>query len=163
MPRIARALEERFPETWDMEPELLAQHYTEAGLTEQAVEDWHRAGQQALARSAVAEAVAHLTEGLKVLQGLPSGTERQRRELGLQLALGQASIAGKGFAATETGRRLRPGSRTVPRTRRCPGGLPRSLRALRLPSSNAASCRRRTRLRASCCTLARNGAMLLRR
>jgi class 3 adenylate cyclase/predicted ATPase len=100
---IARALEERFPETRDMEPELLAQHYTEAGLTEQAVEAWQRAGQQALARSAVDEAVAHLTEGLTVLQGLPSGTERQRRELRLQLALGQASIAGMGFAASETG------------------------------------------------------------
>ena len=70
---IARALEERFPETRDMEPELLAQHYTEAGLTEQAVEYWHRAGEQALARSAMAEAVAHLTEGLAVLQGLPPG------------------------------------------------------------------------------------------
>ena len=101
---IARALEEHFPETRDMEPELLARHYTEAGLTEQAVEYWRRAGEQALARSAMAEAVTHLTEGLAVLQGLALGQERQQHELRLQLALGQASIAGKGFAAPETGR-----------------------------------------------------------
>jgi len=101
---IARALEEQFPEIRDMEPELLARHYTEAGLVEQAVEYWRRSGEQALARSAMAEAVTHLTEGLAVLQDLAPGQERQRHELRLQLALGQASIAGKGFAAPETGR-----------------------------------------------------------
>jgi predicted ATPase len=52
----------------------------------------------------MAEAVAQLTNGLGMLSELPSGPERQRSELRLQLALGQASIAGKGFAADETGR-----------------------------------------------------------
>ena len=102
--RIARLLEERFPETVAAEPELLAQHCMEAGLVERAVDYWQRAGQQALARSAMAEAVAHLTKGLEVLTGLPAGPERQRRELGFQLALGQASLAARGFAAPETGR-----------------------------------------------------------
>jgi predicted ATPase len=102
--RIAQILEERFPETVETEPELLAHHCTEAGLTEQAVEYWQRAGQQALARSATAEAVAQLDKGLGLLLGLPDGSERQRREVGLQLALGPALIAAKGFAAPETGR-----------------------------------------------------------
>lgn len=102
--RIARVLEERFPETVDAEPELLARHCTEAGLAERAVDCWQRAGERAIARSAAAEAVAHLTQGLDVLAGVSGGAERQRRELGLQLALGQASIAAKGFAAAETGR-----------------------------------------------------------
>src|SRR3712207_8570254 len=57
-----------------------------------------------LFRSAMAEAVAHLTKGLQMLKGLPYGPDRPPRELGLQLALGQASIAAKGFAAAETGR-----------------------------------------------------------
>ena len=61
--RIARVLEQSFPETAGAEPEVLAQHCTEAGLIEQAVEYWQRAGQQALARSATAEAVAQLTRG----------------------------------------------------------------------------------------------------
>ena len=102
--RIVRLLEERFPETVAAEPELLAQHCMEAGLVERAVDYWQRAGQQALARSAMAEAVAHLTKGLEVLMGLPAGPERQRRELLFQLALGQASLAARGFAAPETGR-----------------------------------------------------------
>ena len=102
--RIVGALEECFPEKADTEPELLAQHCIEAGLADRAVDYWQLAGQQALARSAMAEAVAHLTKGLEVLKGLPAGRERQRRELGLQLTLGQASIAAKGFAAPETGR-----------------------------------------------------------
>ena len=71
--RIATVLEERFPETVEIEPELLAQHCTEAGLIEQAVEYWQRAGQQALARSATAEAVAQLDRGLELLVGLPDG------------------------------------------------------------------------------------------
>jgi class 3 adenylate cyclase/predicted ATPase len=102
--RIATVLEEHFPETVETEPELLAQHCAEAGLSAQAVEYWQRAGQQALARSATAEAVAHLDRGLGLLVGLPDGPERRRRELGLQLALGPALIAAKGFAASETGR-----------------------------------------------------------
>jgi class 3 adenylate cyclase/predicted ATPase len=102
--RIARTLEERFPETAEAEPELLARHCAEAGLARRAVEYWQRAGQRALARSAMAEAVAHLTRGLEALADLPGGAERQRRELALRLALGQASIAARGFAAPETGR-----------------------------------------------------------
>jgi predicted ATPase len=42
--RIAHALESQFPETVEAQPELLAHHYTEAGLTEQAVPYWHHAG-----------------------------------------------------------------------------------------------------------------------
>ena len=102
--RIARTLEEQFPETVDGEPELLARHCTEAGLAEHAVGYWLRAGQLALVRSATAEAIAHLNQGLGALAGLPGGRERQRRELALQLALGQALIAAQGFAAPDTGR-----------------------------------------------------------
>jgi predicted ATPase len=101
---IARALEERFTETANTEPELLAQHCTEAGLIEQAVDYRQRAGQQALARSAMAEAVAQLGKGLELLMGLPDSPERRRREVGLQLRLGPALIAAKGFAAPETRR-----------------------------------------------------------
>ena len=102
--RIAAALEEHFPETARKEPELLARHCAEAGLYDQAVDHRRRAGQQALARCSMAEAATQLAEGLAVLERLPDGPGRQRRELALQLALGQASIAAKGFAAPETGR-----------------------------------------------------------
>src|SRR5439155_26944241 len=69
--RIAQVLEEQFPETAEAQPELLAHHCTEAGLTEQAVRYWHTAGQRASERSAHVEAIAHLRQGLALLQTLP--------------------------------------------------------------------------------------------
>jgi predicted ATPase len=102
--RIARVLEERSPGAADAEPELLARHCGEAGLAERAVDYWQCAGQRALGRSAVTEAVAHLTRGLEALAALPADTAHRRRELALRLALGQASLAAEGFAAPETGR-----------------------------------------------------------
>lgn len=98
---VARVLEEHFPQTVDAEPELLARHYIEAGLAEQAVGHWHKAGQRALARSAIAEAVAQLTRGLELLAGLPTGRDRDRKELDLRIALGRAFISTKGWAAPE--------------------------------------------------------------
>jgi predicted ATPase len=62
--RIAQVLEARFPETVETQPELVAHHYTEAGLGVQALDYWQRAGQCALERSAHAEAIGHLTKGL---------------------------------------------------------------------------------------------------
>src|SRR3954454_9490684 len=88
--RIVTTLEERFPEVVAAQPALLAQHCQEAELAEQAVVYWLKAGQQALARSAMAEAVAQLRKGLDVLAGLPDDPWRQRQELDLQAALGAA-------------------------------------------------------------------------
>jgi len=79
--RIAQVLEERFPETAATQPELLGQHYTEAGLSAQAIEYWQRAGQLASQRSAYVEAFAHLTKGLEVLRTLPDTPERIQHEL----------------------------------------------------------------------------------
>src|SRR6266540_5912843 len=57
---IAQALAEQFPQVAETEPELLAHHYTQAGLKAQAIDYWQRAGQRAIERSANAEANAHL-------------------------------------------------------------------------------------------------------
>jgi predicted ATPase len=83
------------------QPELVAQHYTEAGLTEQAISYWQRAGQQALQRSANPEAVRHLTQGLELLPTLPDTPVRAEQELELQMALGPALRAMKGQTAPE--------------------------------------------------------------
>jgi predicted ATPase len=101
--RIAKVLEGQFPETARTQPELLAHHSMQAGLMEQAVEYWTKAGQLSLARSAMLEAVAQLMRGLEVLRSLPEGPERNRRELDLQVALGRALTATKGWAAPEVG------------------------------------------------------------
>jgi predicted ATPase len=91
--RIAARLEDYFPEIVLAQPALLAQHCAEAGLAEQAVDYWLKAGQQALARSAMKEAVAQLGKGLDGLAGLPDRQAREQRELDLQVALGSALTA----------------------------------------------------------------------
>jgi predicted ATPase len=102
--RIAQVLEERFPETVETHPELVAHHYTEAGLMAQAVPYWQRAGQHATARSAHVEAISHLTRGLEVLKSLPDYPKRTQQELMLLIALGVPLTATKGFGAPEAGR-----------------------------------------------------------
>jgi TOMM system kinase/cyclase fusion protein len=101
--RIAQVLEERFPELTATEPELLAHHYTEAGLHEQAVSYWQRAGQRAMQRSAHMEAINHVTRGLELLSLLPDPPKRSRQELDLQTTRGLALMATKGMAALEVG------------------------------------------------------------
>ena len=99
--RIAQVLEEQFAETAEAEPELLAHHYTEASLTEKAVHYWYQAGQQAIQRSAHVEAIAHLRQGLALLQMLPETPERIRQEVDIHIALGASLLATKGYAAPE--------------------------------------------------------------
>jgi len=102
--RIAQVLEAQFPDTAETRPELLAHHYTEAGLPAQAIPYWQQAGQRAYERSAYMEAIAHLTKGLEVLTDLPDTPERARQELTLHITLGPALMAAKGLAAPEVER-----------------------------------------------------------
>ncbi len=97
--RIAQVLSEAFPNVVKAQPELLAHHATEAGLTEQAVTYWQQAGQHALRRSANVEAAAHFRRGLSLLNTLPDTPDRRQHELTLQAALAPALIATQGFAA----------------------------------------------------------------
>jgi TOMM system kinase/cyclase fusion protein len=99
--RIVQVVEARFPEICETQPELVAHHYTEAGLTEQAIPYWQRAGQRALQHSANPEAVAHLNKGLELLAILPETPERTRQELMLQMALASPLMVTKGYAAPE--------------------------------------------------------------
>jgi len=93
--RIAATLEDQFPETVAAQPALVAWHCAEAGLVEKAVVYWLKAGQEALTRSAMTEAVALLRKGLAVLSDMPNYEHRQRDELEFQIALGQAFQAVK--------------------------------------------------------------------
>jgi class 3 adenylate cyclase len=99
--QIAQVLEQRFPETKETQPELLAHHYTEAGLVALAISYWQQAGQRAAQRSANVEAISHLTTGLELLKTLPNTPERAQQELVLQIGLGEPLKATKGYAALE--------------------------------------------------------------
>jgi class 3 adenylate cyclase/predicted ATPase len=100
---IGRALVEQFPETANIEPEIVAHHYAEAGLPDAAVAYWQKASERAIRSSAYAEAIKHITNGVDLLQQLPSTMTRMRQELEFQIALGGACIASKGWGTGETG------------------------------------------------------------
>jgi predicted ATPase len=101
--RIAQVLEAQFPAIVDQQPELLAYHFTSAGLNEQAVKYWNKAGQRAVASSAYAEAIMHLNQGLDLIKTLAVTLERHHQELEMQVSLGPAFIALKGYGASEVG------------------------------------------------------------
>jgi len=108
--RIAETLRDKFPAVVEAEPELLAHHFTQAALTEPAIEYWGKAGDLALRRSAFKEAIAHLGKAIEMTDkagdaarprdAAATGTASQR--LKLQTNYGQAVMWSKGFGAEET-------------------------------------------------------------
>ena len=106
--KIARVLEEHFPATKDTEPELLAHHLTVAGEPETAIGYWQKAGQLALKRLALNEAISHLNKGMELIGTLAQSAERDASELGLRTLLGTAWLAMRGFAASEVWTSLHP-------------------------------------------------------
>jgi class 3 adenylate cyclase/tetratricopeptide (TPR) repeat protein len=101
--RIVTTLESQFPEIVATQPQLMARHCAEAGLNEKAVGYWLRAGQRALARSAMVEAATQLRKGLDLIRNLPNSTEHELQELELHLTLGSVLTATQGYAASEAG------------------------------------------------------------
>ncbi|MBI5258920.1 MAG: AAA family ATPase [Burkholderiales bacterium] len=101
--RIASVLATQFPGVLELEPETVARHFTEGGEPLRALPLWRRAGERALARSAVIEALADLDQGMALLDALPPGEHRDRHELGLQVLRLAALRASQGVAATATG------------------------------------------------------------
>lgn len=100
---IGKVLEERFPEVVETQPELLAHHFTEARQLGKAIEYWTRAGQQAVERSALLEAVNHAEKGLELVEKLDEGPERDEQELVLLTLEGAPLLALKGWASPELG------------------------------------------------------------
>jgi predicted ATPase len=102
--RIAETLREKFANT-AAEPELVAHHFTQAGLTESAIEWWGKAGDQALRRSAFKEAIAHLGKAIEMTEKLGAATPAAPQigeRLRLQIAYGNALISARGYQAQET-------------------------------------------------------------
>jgi TOMM system kinase/cyclase fusion protein len=102
--RVAEALEAKAQAPETARPEILAYHYAEGNRPEKAVAWWLDAARQALGRSAHQEALQHVRKGLAALAGLPSGPDRDERELQLQTTLAPAVIATQGFSSPEVER-----------------------------------------------------------
>jgi predicted ATPase len=100
--RIAEALEREFTDIAESQPELVARHCAEAGLTEKAASLWGKAGHRSLARSALAEAVAQLTRALDQITLLPPTLALRRERIKLEVALINPLSHVKGFASPES-------------------------------------------------------------
>jgi len=106
--KIAQVIEKRFPSITTTEPGVLAHHLTAAGLAEAAIPFWRTAGELALKRLALPEAITHLTQGLGEVAALPRSSTLDADELGLRTLLGTAWLALKGWAAPEVWASLYP-------------------------------------------------------
>jgi class 3 adenylate cyclase len=102
--RVAEALVGGFPEIIEARPELVAHHYTEAGMLAPAVGYWLAAARRDIERSANVEATRHARQALILLDRLPPTTERDALEVALQTTLGSATIALQGYGSSEVER-----------------------------------------------------------
>jgi len=100
--RVGETLRDKFAGTATAEPELLAHHFTHAGMTEAAIEWWGKAAQRSQERSALAEAAEQLTRALGQIATLPATPALRREQIKLQVALIYPLIHVKGYAAPET-------------------------------------------------------------
>ena len=100
--RVAEELRDNITASAAPEPELLAHHFNQAGMTEEAIEWWGKAGLQSLERSALVEAVEQLERALDQIATLPGTPALRREEIKLQVALITPLIHIKGYAAPET-------------------------------------------------------------
>jgi class 3 adenylate cyclase/tetratricopeptide (TPR) repeat protein len=105
---VAHLLEERWPATRDQAPELLAFHHTAAERHAVAAPLWLRAGEAAIERFALPEAITHLRTGMSALSKLRPSNTRDRTEIALRTALGPALVAHRGWAHAEVSETLEP-------------------------------------------------------
>jgi class 3 adenylate cyclase/tetratricopeptide (TPR) repeat protein/energy-coupling factor transporter ATP-binding protein EcfA2 len=99
--RIAAALLERMPALAAAQPEVIARHYAEAGMTSQAIDWLRRAGELAIRRSADIEATGHVRRALELLATLPQNPWRDARELDLRAAISGSLFATQGYGSAE--------------------------------------------------------------
>ena len=95
--RIANEIATRFPDVAEREPELLAHHYSEANMTDRALEFWRRAANRAAAGLAYVEALGHVDRALKLISTLPAGAERDEWELAFRSIEGPSRMALDGW------------------------------------------------------------------
>ncbi|MGB8632441.1 MAG: AAA family ATPase, partial [Xanthobacteraceae bacterium] len=100
--RIAETIESVFAESAESRPELLARHWTEAGVIEKAADLWGKAGQRSLAQSALVEAAEQLTRALDQIATLPITPALRREQIQLQVAIITPLMHVKGYGAPET-------------------------------------------------------------
>jgi class 3 adenylate cyclase/predicted ATPase/predicted RNA-binding Zn-ribbon protein involved in translation (DUF1610 family) len=100
--RIAEILESQFPDIAEIQPELLARHYTRADLIEKSARLWGKAGLRSQQRSALMEAAEQLGQALAQMATLPSTPDLRHEQIIMQVALLNTLMHVKGYGAPET-------------------------------------------------------------
>ncbi|MGE4091449.1 MAG: adenylate/guanylate cyclase domain-containing protein [Candidatus Binatia bacterium] len=95
--RTGQAMEALYLATLPEHYSDLAHHYRRSADTEKAITYLQLAGQQAVQRSANAEAISHLTTALDLLVARPETPGRAAQELALRLAVGPALMSAQGW------------------------------------------------------------------
>ncbi|MEK6244659.1 MAG: AAA family ATPase [Pseudomonadota bacterium] len=101
--RVAQTYLARFVEEARANPEVVAHHFSHAGMPPEAIEHWQKAGELAESRSGYAEAIGHFNSALELLALLPQSSDRDRRELSVRVKLGSPLLAAKGLGNAEAG------------------------------------------------------------
>ena len=100
--RIAETIENQFVDVAENRPEMVARHYTKAGLIEKGAAFWGKAGLRSVERSALVEAAEQLARALSQIETLPSTPTRRQEQMKLQATLIAPLLHIKGMAAPET-------------------------------------------------------------
>ena len=87
--RIANAIERTCAEQLDDHLAELAHHYRRSGNAAKAIDYLVLGAQQAISRGALTEGRDGLKASLELLEALPTGVERMRREAAIQVTLGR--------------------------------------------------------------------------
>jgi predicted ATPase len=98
---IAEALRDRFSSLADTEPEIVAHHFTQAGLAEIAADWWGKAAERSMLSSAYNEAIAHLSKALRLTDELNHGPTQQLLRFRLQTIYGHAWLHSAGLTSPE--------------------------------------------------------------
>jgi tetratricopeptide (TPR) repeat protein len=98
---VAILLQEHLKEQAELQPEVLAHHFAEAGDSERALDYWEKAGHLAARRSANHEAEHHFGNALRLLRADPRAQQMAKRELSLLIAMGASVMATHGYASPE--------------------------------------------------------------
>ena len=98
---IAETLEQRFPDTAQDRPEILAHHFERASRVRNAAEYWKRSGDHTMGRGAYVESMRHFERGLALLEAMPNRRDLAHLEVGLLESLGTAKLATQGYSSAE--------------------------------------------------------------
>ena len=100
--RTALLLSERFGTLSAARPEVLADHWAQAGESHRAIATWQQAGETSKTKRAYTEAQQAYQAALSILLTLTDSSDRDAQELALQCSLAEVLCITCGYSASQT-------------------------------------------------------------